>query len=178
MASSSFRTVVRTIVGVLLLVTVLLGVYDSYVCTTAVAVPSSSTVKNSIISANLSSVSSSLSSSFTTTTTENLPHVRNDPNNAGTCTATTATMTMTTAVHYHWHPVEFVSLFRDCMLDPECRVLYHHVGKTGGDHPRTHLFYVISTTTLLLFLLLFQSTSIVLQSGIGTTLSGPSRGLL
>ena len=118
MASSSFRTVVRTIVGVLLLVTVLLGVYDSYVCTTAVAVPSSSTVKNSIISANLSSVSSSLSSSFTTTTTENLPHVRNDPNNAGTCTATTATMTMTTAVHYHWHPVDFVTTFRDCLHHP------------------------------------------------------------
>ena len=109
-SASSFRTGVLPIVGVLLLVTVLLGGYESYFCTTA-------TFQNSL--------------SATTTTTRKRNDTSKDPTTTTTTTSTRATM-RTTALHYQWHPVEFVTTFRECMLDPDCHFLYYHVGKTGG----------------------------------------------
>ena len=36
------------------------------------------------------------------------------------------------ALNFNLHPDLFISAVSDCILDQRCRILYHHVGKSGG----------------------------------------------
>lgn len=36
------------------------------------------------------------------------------------------------AINYYLHPSAFTDIIVNCMSDPNCRIIYHHVGKSGG----------------------------------------------
>ena len=37
-----------------------------------------------------------------------------------------------TSINYHLQPDLFTSAITNCLLDEQCRIIYHHVGKSGG----------------------------------------------
>lgn len=54
-----------------------------------------------------------------------------------------ASAAATTALVFDHDPERFVRLFVGCVVDPSCRVFYHHVQKTGGSFLASRLFPVL-----------------------------------